>query len=1124
MGAPAKPFDLFFKFIQQDPIVLQALEQFSLFAFLFYDLERDFRFHQHLQTHFDELDEKTGLNLLFIAPIQDKSSKKYSETSRCVFWDILNEHYPEIFTFGEDRSNFNIPLNRAILEHLNLDRNTPPTILLCCKPEDRGYITLGTSEQSVNQQLCQLKDVADFLATQQELSNNILLQSLMAEQIQITSFNTWKVWEDTSLKENLTPVVLSHDKNRAYEFHSYLRNFTERTRDVIRHLSYKYNDEEDMELFEQLNEAIFPILDLVASRPITDDQQKEQNRKKHRHRQQILPEQQVSVFEREGRIYELHRKLTIFDVNWFLEHRLTHWDEEARSMCKSALYAMIHFQQLSKEMWGISDSEFGVSLVVGGLSAAFEREMNSSLAHFLRQSQQIELPKYYWKYDEASGRKYVDDQIGTINVNKKRKRWSGEEDWEAITLGRLRVHMEIQQKEEIPNCSGSMLHLWQDIKDLRNRATHGARLNWDDVDTMLNYFKLWCEIPESQKIAYLSWLAFKRNFPTKQNYVLEQRVQEEHAKHSTDINELLEIIQSGNVKLIHSIFCRNFDTQDTLMTLCDAFEQKVPIQVQRDVLNKNMDSPLHQSVVAEFWKRDLHRDIVITFSDLPPEIISDILNTTNREDIFMVLSQKTCTQTHWFTVLDLYRNTKTSDYDWIFVHKLMLAPIFKSTIRHDFCEHESFGDFGLFEQLLFQLAKYQIPRTYDSDVQSFVCFAFSNSKIINQFIPTEEAYQHVKNTLQMEFGKQGVYKWNASIIPAIPLEHAVLPMLIRSDVGLLDIFVRGNRGEITLWMYQKLEEHGKLSSIPRNSKYSDEVYAYRWNKADVQEREHMLKNEKIPLHIVFTHFTDASVSDILHKIDSVFADQHLHLLKNFNQPTIQKLYLLLKHNVTSIKGNLPYYSEADFEADFERKQRWCIPVFLEHNPSLLSSFLQRGEDNKKQINLHLSSCSEEVLLKSLATIAPLCTSVKKIYLPDISNNPLWQTIQFPTVKKLNWKTKFIHPNVLHMFPSVQVLEIHGATKIELGEQWESIEYLNIVRSDNLEHIDLKSFPNLKLLHVNKTARLKTMTNWKHLKSIQKVFVNTPHIDDLEFLQKFPTLSFYKCNKISWKRPEESKSS
>ena len=57
-------------------------------------------------------------------------------------------------------------------------------------------------------------------------------------------------------------------------------------------------------------------------------------------------------------------------MNWFLEHRLTHWDEEARSMCKSALYAMIHFQQLREEMWGISDSDFGVSLVVGGLSAS----------------------------------------------------------------------------------------------------------------------------------------------------------------------------------------------------------------------------------------------------------------------------------------------------------------------------------------------------------------------------------------------------------------------------------------------------------------------------------------------------------------------------------------------------------------------------------------------------------------------------------------------------------------------------------------------------------------------------------------------------------------------------------
>ena len=89
MGAPAKPFDLFFKFIQQDPLVIEALEQFSLFAFLFYDLERDFRFHQHLQMHFDELDEKTGSNLLFIAPIQDKMiSQKYFQMSGRVFMDI----------------------------------------------------------------------------------------------------------------------------------------------------------------------------------------------------------------------------------------------------------------------------------------------------------------------------------------------------------------------------------------------------------------------------------------------------------------------------------------------------------------------------------------------------------------------------------------------------------------------------------------------------------------------------------------------------------------------------------------------------------------------------------------------------------------------------------------------------------------------------------------------------------------------------------------------------------------------------------------------------------------------------------------------------------------------------
>ena len=47
---------------------------------------------------------------------------------------------------------------------------------------------------------------------------------------------------------------------------------------------------------------------------------------------------------------------------------------------------------------------------------------------------------------------------------------------------------------------------------------------------------------------------------------------------------------------MHHIFVE-YDTHDTLMT-ADAFEQKY-LHKCKGVLNKNMDSPLHQSVVAE---------------------------------------------------------------------------------------------------------------------------------------------------------------------------------------------------------------------------------------------------------------------------------------------------------------------------------------------------------------------------------------------------------------------------------------------------------------------------------------------------------------------------------------------
>ena len=276
-----------------------------------------------------------------------------------------------------------------------------------------------------------------------------------------------------------------NERNPNEAFHGTLQHMLRQLEDVSRHVVGGYREEEDPQALQKLKTLHFQILDLLSFRTL--HQKREQEREEERNRgflqefEQSTPS--YSIFDRDGDIDDLYRRLQIFDIEWFLEHRLTYWDVEARSMFQSAMYAILQFRNFEDNFH--YDRNFGVSLIVSGLAAAFEREMNSSLTHFLRQILHIDLPKNYWKYDEIAGQKYAQDGAGKIDINQKRQHWSGEENWQALTLGRLRVFVQDNALEGFPVCAVRMLDIWQQIKDIRNRATHGAYLAWMDVDIML---------------------------------------------------------------------------------------------------------------------------------------------------------------------------------------------------------------------------------------------------------------------------------------------------------------------------------------------------------------------------------------------------------------------------------------------------------------------------------------------------------------------------------------------------------------------------------------------------------------------------------------------------------------
>ena len=1134
MGATAKPFDLFLLFVQQDPDILEALDQFSLFAFLLYDLERDYDFHEYLKKEFDNLDNETGKNLLFVAPIQSNiKSERYRVLSNRPFMQKIQDKHPHLFTIivgTEEENQVNIPLHHAVLSYLGLDRNAPPTILLCSNPKENGYVTMYTSVADVTEHLHQLKEVADSLVVKGK-SNKLLKKLLVTEDIDFETSGKWTAWKDELLGENLhllsDVVTKSRTQESKRETRFYGRDQNEDFLDTLQHMLGQLEDvsrnlvgyvhEEDPQTLQKLKTLHFQILDLLSFRMLHQEHEKKQNKERNSYPSKIFEQNTPShsIFDRDGNIHDLYLRLQIFDIDWFLEHRLTYWDVEARSMFQSAMYAILQFRNFEKNYQ--FDPNFGVSLILSGLAAAFEREMNSSLTHFIRQILHIDLPKNYWKYDEIAGQKYAEDTVGKININQKRNHWSGEENWEALTLGRLRVFVQNNFLEGFPVCARRMLEIWQQIKDIRNRATHGAYLTWIDVDIMLNYYKEWCEIPDSHEIAQRSWYAFKRTLSTKQNHQLEINILEEISKNSRNVEELQKLIRQENIKYLRFILSRDFDNA-TMDIIFGEFVQISSI-IQEQLLKERIEIHITEAWIQKCWEYKIHSDLLLSYPTFPSHIRSEILqNTANlqQKTISFILKNANLTESQWFDAFRYYLQNRQTSFNWQMFGEFLQNPIFHSVCCQKITKHELALQFIPIESLIFRLIE-NTPtrRSYSKTCLEFVIQCFVSKDMISKIICTTEDYLHISKILQDEFGKQGVLDWKKTLARSVSSEHFLSNIVLQEEPALAVIFAQNK--SISLLVYQILEGQGKLDTIPSNSQYDEETYIYRWNSYNQEQRKTMLKRENIPLQVILKHFGSEWISsaDILPKIDASFAEAHMELLQKISEPTIQTLVFLLQNKLISpISKKLPFQTQVDFEKFVVETYMWNMNVYLEHNPKFLQDFLL------KQANLNLSYCSPKILQEHMAKILPFCENIQKLHLPELPTHENWKHIRFPSVTKLTWKTKTIEFDVLEMFPNMKNLEIRNMTKMECTQKLPNIEFLHIVESPELEEINLQSFTNLLQFQVRQTPQLKNILGWEHLTCIQKVFVYTPHIDDLTFLKNKPTLVQYKCNKISWKRPEE----
>jgi len=587
MGYPAHSVKMFHHFVQGTPEVIEAFGQYSLFAFVIYDPEREDDFHQHLCDNFKSLHEDTGRNLLFIVPLQ--SDELLSLANDDHQFDPYALHKEVRDRVGLDPRPFRRRdqpglINRVVFQALALDRNSPPTLIICTHPDSGGYFTISVDTQSIGSSLIKLGEIADGLPSLKNIDpSNVNQRQLMHElYIKGLDFDQKGNWRhNDTLKTVLSKFVpLMLDVKEAPRVDAVIEVIKGSMQDALRDTELarimtqgaiaeardskrseaisivqrlqrliglgketeeqgEPEEQEEPSVSQTTSVLLTQLMDLLASK-----ESDQLDWLSPEHTRYTQPSQ---IFTRLDDHRSIYQSITQGDIKALLEHQLKYWDEDARSMVVSALRSLIYMRETET----LTDESFyGAPLIAFGLCMAFEREMNSSWGHYVRRSVQVRLPQYYWRFDpEADGSL---SKRHHFNRQRTARGHTPLDDWQALSLGQLLEAIKAHTPDDpiFKTCSPELQVMWREVKALRDPPAHGTRITWASVNQLLATLRAWWHLEEAIEVGHRSWTDFKYVRSTKQNNLLlkiepplaEQQVKIQRALHQHEV--LLDLIRT----------------------------------------------------------------------------------------------------------------------------------------------------------------------------------------------------------------------------------------------------------------------------------------------------------------------------------------------------------------------------------------------------------------------------------------------------------------------------------------------------------------------------------------------------------------------------------------------------
>jgi hypothetical protein len=440
---------------------LNALEGYSVFAFILHDPKIHTDFHEFFQKQFKSLHNSTGEHLVFFGLVD--SPKNYRLTGRTPFYQDVREGV-ELYE-EEHGLNDNYSFNAfALATSLNIEPEMLPAIVITHDTRLSSYRWYKTCPDMIETQMGRLTGISYEMNDYKKDADLPLhkKQEILYHFLDENDLDLCKGMGTTLLNESmaralsdLMSYLIDEEQDRYTDFNQkqILRMASSQKRmslnNALRSLGNLKLSLKDVDISDIESHALFPLIDELSTKLAI----------------------KMSLLEKKSR-HKLNDNLSIKE-DWLEQH--------SYHLLKTGLEveSFLLYNSITKD--------FSASAIC--LAKMFEKEINYSIVHAIRKQYSVELPRFFNQYQPGVAAKVkVQNQYSSrefiVDFNKSNNgRWQPPELGISKAIANNNLTLEQWRLLGLNN-SEDFLTSWDKIHQIRNKAAHTQSVTNQELNEM----------------------------------------------------------------------------------------------------------------------------------------------------------------------------------------------------------------------------------------------------------------------------------------------------------------------------------------------------------------------------------------------------------------------------------------------------------------------------------------------------------------------------------------------------------------------------------------------------------------------------------------------------------------